>query len=93
MMSQSPNEATEKLRFEGAADSQVPGALRNFSSSHCGWEPRKAAQGTGSSWLPAWAAGFPAHAFGSRKVFSSNLLTRGQLLFTMKSLQVFIMLL
>lgn len=76
--------AMEKLQFEGAADSQTPGVLRDFASSL--WL-RRAALGTGSRGLQA----FWPMDFGSRAFFSSNLLTWGQSLFTMKFLEVFIM--
>ena len=46
-----------------------PWSTRDFSSSLCGWEPRRAAWGTGSSWLEAWAAGIPAHAFWQQEFF------------------------
>lgn len=67
----------EKLRCEGAAGSRIPGVLRDSSYSLCGWEPRRAAQGTGSSWPQARTAGILAHAFWQQEIFFSRLIDKG----------------
>lgn len=86
----------EEPGFEGAADSQIPGGLvTSLLASVVETRGRlRGEQACAGRW-PGLQAFQPVR-FGSRDFFSSsssNLLTRGQLLFTTKFLQVSILLL
>ena len=63
------SDTTERLNWTELNWLPDPWSTRDFSSSLCGWELRRAAWGTGCSWLQAWAAGIPAHAFWQQEFF------------------------
>ena len=83
----------EELRCEGAAG---PGFLEYsgtpLTASVVGSPEELPREQAPVGRRPALQAFWPMR-FGSRKFFSPDLLTRGQLLFTVKFLRVFIMLL